>query len=112
MDRHARPNGAAGGAAADGAAAGSLAQSTISPRGGLTSCERWQLMLQRSHRPPMNGCDGRPAQAPAREAPEGFETLSDDLVMRAFLRAPFSAFLRRSRIGQSWNPFGPKSHNL
>ena len=31
----------------------------------------------------------RPAQAPALEDPEGFDTLSDDLVLRACLRAPF-----------------------
>ena len=30
-----------------------------------------------------------PAQAPALEDPEGFDTLSDDLVLRACLRAPF-----------------------
>ena len=33
--------------------------------------------------------DERPAQAPALEDPEGFDTLSDDLVLRACLRAPF-----------------------
>ena len=33
--------------------------------------------------------DERPAQAPALEDPEGFEALSDDLVLRACLRAPF-----------------------
>ena len=33
--------------------------------------------------------DERPAQAPALEDPEGFDTLSDDLVFRACLRAPF-----------------------
>ena len=33
--------------------------------------------------------DERPAQAPALEEPEGFDTLSDDLVLRAWLRAPF-----------------------
>ena len=32
----------------------------------------------------------RPAQAPALEDPEGFDTLSDDLVLRACLRAPFT----------------------
>ena len=31
-----------------------------------------------------------PAQAPAVEDPVGFEALSDDLVLRALLRAPFS----------------------
>ena len=30
-----------------------------------------------------------PAQAPALEDPEGFDALSDDLVLRALLRAPF-----------------------
>ena len=33
--------------------------------------------------------DQPPAQAPALEDPEGFETLGDDLVLRACLRAPF-----------------------
>ena len=33
--------------------------------------------------------EARPAQAPALEDPEGFDTLSDDLVLRALLRAPF-----------------------
>ena len=33
--------------------------------------------------------DERPALAPALEDPEGFDTLSDDLVLRAWLRAPF-----------------------
>ena len=33
--------------------------------------------------------DERPAQAPALEDPEGFDTLSDDLVLRACLRTPF-----------------------
>ena len=31
-----------------------------------------------------------PAQAPALEDPVGFEALSDDLVIRALVRAPFS----------------------
>ena len=31
----------------------------------------------------------RPAQAPALEDPEGFDALSDDLVLRACLRVPF-----------------------
>ena len=30
-----------------------------------------------------------PAQVPALEDPEGFDALSDDLVLRALLRAPF-----------------------
>ena len=30
-----------------------------------------------------------PAQAPALEDPVGFEALSDDLVIRALVRAPF-----------------------
>ena len=33
--------------------------------------------------------EARPAQAPALEDPAGFEALSDDLVLRALLRAPF-----------------------
>ena len=30
-----------------------------------------------------------PAQAPALEDPEGFDTLGDDLVLRACVRVPF-----------------------
>ena len=33
--------------------------------------------------------DEPPAQAPELEDPEGFDTLSDDLVLRACLRVPF-----------------------
>ena len=33
--------------------------------------------------------DERPAQAPALEDPEGFDTLGDDLVLRACVRVPF-----------------------
>ena len=34
--------------------------------------------------------EAAPAQAPALEEPVGFEALSDDLVLRALLRAPFT----------------------
>ena len=41
-----------------------------------------------------------PAQAPALEDPEGFDTLSDDLVFRACLRAPFMTHGRLHAVCQ------------
>ena len=64
-----------------------------------------------------------PAQAPALEEPEGFDTLGDDLVLRACLRAPFvthgtlaavcarfKSLLRSDAFGKLRLEYGPVSY--